>query len=121
MSGVDFRLKQIVYRALEKSKIDFGIPETGGLRTEEMQKALYEAGKSKADGVTNKSKHQYGLAVDVYAYVDGAASWESEHLTHIAAAFLQAALELDTPIKWGGFFHSFTDMPHFELTDIAKG
>ena len=115
MEGVDFNLKQVAYRALTLSKIDFGIPSTGGLRTTEQQQELYKTGKSKADGVHNLSKHQLGQALDFYAYVDGKASWEEEHLVQIAAAFLQAASDLGVSIKWGGFFRSFTDMPHIEL------
>jgi len=115
MEGVEFSLKQVTYRALVISKVDFGIPSTGGLRTQAEQKALFAAGKSKADGTNSVSKHQLGQAIDMYAYVDGKASWDHYHLVQVATAFLQAAIELDIPIKWGGFFHSFTDMPHFEL------
>ncbi len=120
MEGVEFKLKQVAYRALTISKVDFGIPSTGGLRTEEAQKLLFSAGKSKADGTNNRSKHQANKAgrsdaIDFYAYVEGKGNWEPWYLTQIAAAFLQAANELEVKIKWGGFFHSFTDMPHIEL------
>ncbi len=120
MEGVEFDLKQVAYRALTISKVDFGIPSTGGLRTEEQQKLLFSKGKSKADGVNNRSKHQANkagksTAIDFYAYVDGHANWEPWCMTQIAAAFLQAANELGIRIKWGGFFHSLTDMPHVEL------
>lgn len=115
MMGVDQRLVDVATRALEISPIDFGIPEFGGLRTAEDQRQLYAQGKSKADGRMKKSRHQDGDALDVYAYVDGKASWEKEHLAIIAAAMLQAAIELEVKVKWGGHFKSFYDAPHFEL------
>ena len=120
LEGVDGRLQKVVRRALSMSKIDFGIPSTGGLRSDIQQNKLFLAGKSKADGYTHKSRHQPNLkgkseAVDFYAYVDGKASWEPEHLAQVAATLLQAAIELNIKIKWGGLFRSFTDMPHIEL------
>jgi len=117
MSGVNSRLQDVASRAIEITAIDFGIPKTGGLRSSAVQLALYKNGVSKADGVRHKSKHQDGQALDVFAYVDGKASWEVEHLAQVAAAFMQAAIELNVKIKWGGFFKSFTDMPHFEIVE----
>jgi hypothetical protein len=105
LKGVDGDLVRVLELGLCHSKIDFGIPKYGGVRSVEEQMGLFEDGKSKADGLKNKSKHQLGLAADVFAYVDGKASWEEEHLTHIASAILQAA----------GLWKSFTDMPHFEV------
>lgn len=117
MRGVDERLVEVMNLALHLSKIDFGIPPYGGLRSEEDQAFLYEEGKSKADGIKYKSKHQEGKAVDVYAYVDGKASWDEEHLTHIATAVLQAANQLGVKLEWGGLWNNFIDMPHFEVRD----
>jgi len=114
-AGVDSRLIEIVNRAIKISIIDFGIPSSGGLRTVKDQAALFTAGKSKADGRTNKSYHQTGRALDVYAYVDGKASWEKEHLAIVAVAMMQAANGLGYKLEWGGLFRSFTDMPHFQL------
>lgn len=115
MARVDLRLIEIARRAITISKIDFGIPSTGGFRTAEQQNKLFKDGKSKADGYIKLSNHQIGAALDFYAYVDGKASWAPEHLAQIAAAFLQAAIDLRYTIHWGGLFRSFTDMPHIEL------
>ena len=117
MAGIDSRLMDIVEVAIKLSNIDFGIPSSGGLRTTEDQAALFTAGKSKCDGRTNKSYHQTGKAVDVYAYVDGKASWDHLHLTHIATAMLQASAQLGYELKWGGLWNSWQDMPHFEIKD----
>lgn len=117
MAGVHDDLQRVAYRAIAISKIDFGIPRDGGLRSAERQHQLFLDGKSKADGYIKPGKHQSGNALDFYAYVDGAASWEPEHLAQVAAAFLQAAIEEGVRIRWGGLFRSFTDMPHVELVD----
>tara|TARA_R110000850_G_scaffold107547_1_gene219275 strand:+ start:241 stop:630 length:390 start_codon:yes stop_codon:yes gene_type:complete len=114
-AGVDLRLLEISDRAIQISIIDFGIPGSGGVRTTEDQAALFTAGKSKADGRTHKSYHQTGRALDVYAYVDGKASWSVEHLAVIAVAMMQAANELGYQLEWGGLWKGFQDMPHFQL------
>lgn len=117
LQGVDPLLVRVVKRALEISKVDFGIPSTGGVRTIEQQRALYEAGKSKLDGVTRKSNHQLGKAVDVFAYVDGKASYDMGDLAQVATAMFAAAQEVGIKIKWGGHWKSFIDGPHFERVD----
>ena len=115
MEGIDEKLVIIAHRALSISKIDFGIPEFGGLRNSDQQKKLFDLGKSKVDGTEVKSKHQYGKALDVFAYVDGNASWDIEYMAQIAAAFLQASNSLGYNIIWGGLWENFIDTPHFEL------
>ena len=115
--GIDDRLLDITDLAIKLTNIDFGIPNTGGLRSVEDQAKLFTSGKSKADGRTNHSYHQTGKAVDVYEYVDGKASWEKEHLAIIAAAMLQASAQLGYELKWGGLWKSWQDFPHFEIKD----
>ena len=117
LAGVDGRLIDIADLAITLSNIDFGIPSTGGLRTEAVQAKLFADGVSKADGVNNKSYHQSGKALDVYAYVDGKASWDKLHLALIAAAMLQASAQLGYELKWGGNWKSWQDYPHFEIKD----
>jgi len=117
LAGVDGRLIAIADLAITLSNIDFGIPSTGGLRSTEDQAKLFEDGVSKADGVNNKSYHQSGKALDVYAYVDGKASWDKLHLALIASSMLQASAQLGYKLKWGGLWKSWQDMPHFELKD----
>ena len=117
LAGVDERLIDIAEVAIKLSNIDFGIPSTGGLRTEEVQAKLFADGVSKADGVNSKSYHQSGKALDVYAYVDGKASWDKLHLSLIAAAMLQASAQLGYELKWGGLWKSWQDYPHFEIRD----
>ena len=119
LKGVDNRIFAIVELALTISIIDFGIPKLGGLRTAEEQRNLFKSGNgvTKCDGIEIKSEHQSGLAFDIYAYVDGKASWDRYHLTQVAAALLQAAAMLGYPLTWGGLWESWQDLPHFQLED----
>jgi len=117
MKGVDDRLQQVANAALLITKIDFGIPRDGGLRTAVRQKQLYDENKSKADGYKYKSHHQTGKALDFYAYVDGKASWDELHLAMVATAFLQAGSILGIKLEWGGNFRSFKDMPHIQIKE----
>ena len=115
LDSVNPDLQAVCMRAIEISRVDFGIPSNGGLRSAEEQNRLFHSGKSKLDGYEKKSHHQYGNAIDVYAFVDGRASWMPEHLTHVATAMLAAASELGVKLKWGGHWRNFVDMPHFEI------
>ena len=123
MIGVDMRLIEIAEYALSISLIDFGIPNSGGVRLVIEQQRLFALGVSKADGVNRRSRHQDGLALDVFAYVDGQASWKKAELAMVAAAMLQAASNLGHSLYWGGLWKSEDDscygwdMGHFELTD----
>lgn len=117
LKGVDNRIFNIIEVALTITHVDFGIPEYGGLRTAADQRNIFKTGASKCDGIENKSEHQTGLAFDVYAYVDGKASWDRYHLTQVAAAILQASALLGYPLAWGGNWKSWQDMPHFQLED----
>lgn len=114
---VDPILQKIFNEAIEVTPIDFGIPRTGGLRTAGQQNDLYLAKKSKCDGYVRPSYHQTGKAVDVYAYVDGKASWKIEHLEAIAEVIFSIAKKHDVFIQWGGHWKSFKDYPHFQIRD----
>jgi len=115
MEGGDPRIALITKTALEISKVDFGVPKHGGLRTAEIQYDLFKRGVSKFDGVDKKSKHQTGLAIDLFAYVDGTAVWDIQYMAQVACAMLQAANTLGHKLIWGGLWNSFIDTPHFEL------
>lgn len=116
LAVVDCRIYKIINLALTISVIDFGVPKHGGFRTKIIQKKLFDKGLSKCDGTKIKSKHQLSIAFDVFAYVDGKASWDRYHLTQVAASILQASSMLGYSLEWGGLWKKFTDMPHFELT-----
>lgn len=109
LSEVNPDLQKLVKNAIGLSTIDFGISE--GMRTKERQQILYDTGKSQ----TMNSRHLTGHAVDVYAWKDGAVSWEFEDYETINVAFSQAAKLTNTLYVWGGSWKTFKDGPHFEL------
>lgn len=115
------KLQQVLRLAITRSRIDFGVPSTGGLRTFEQQNKLFRDGVSKCDGFSKKSDHQdnhgigYSLAVDVYDYVDGRAMYDNQNLTYIATVMLGCAAELGVKLKWGGHWSTFKDLPHFYI------
>lgn len=125
MEGVHPDLVAIAYEAIKVSPIDFGIPQFGGLRTQNEQSLLFLQGTSKCDGESKVSNHQKGLALDVFAYVNGSASWDIAHLSIIAGVMLSTANRLHregivkSEIRWGGTFGNKNfrgwDMPHFEI------
>ena len=116
LKGINPILIDIVTKAIQTSPLDFGIPNDGGLRTAERQNELFKAGKSKLDGYKKIGKHQLGKAFDIYAFVDGKASWQRNHLTIIADHILKVAKnDFNVDLIWGGNFKTFLDMPHFEI------
>ena len=125
---VDPRLIQISDLAITLTLVDFGHGPDSGFRTGERQLELHRDGKSKADGYKRKSNHQSGKALDFYAFVNGRASWEHDHLAMVASAFFQAACILGYRIRWGGLWASRNptvvngipygwDCPHIELLE----
>ncbi len=95
LEGVDEKLCGVVHKAIQKTMVDFGV--ICGRRTQKEQIALMASGASK----TMKSKHLDGHAVDLMAYVGSRGSWELSLYDNIADAVKQAAVELDTGIRWG--------------------
>lgn len=116
LNGVNAILIAILTEAIKESPYDFGIPRSGGLRTAEFQNELYKKGKSQLDGYNKKSYHQSGKAFDIFAYVDGKASWDRDQLTAIARHIQNVAKEqFDVELTWGGDWKNFVDMPHFQI------
>jgi len=135
LQTADDPLPELFEKALSVSPIDFGIAR--GKATAEEQFELFKKGRKEIDGnwtivdldqvVTfrdgyeKKSNHQSGKAVDVYAYVNGRASWDKVHLSIIAGVVLATAAEMGIKLRWGGTFGSKVfkgwDKPHFELVD----
>ncbi len=143
LDGVDERLSNIVKKAIQYTKIDFGVIQ--GLRSIEEQKELVAKGLSK----TMNSKHLEGRAVDLMAYLNGRACWEVNVYDDIADAMKQAAVEEEVPLRWGAAWtvsdirmfsgtmeeamtsyvdirrsqnkRPFIDAPHFELMTSLNG
>lgn len=112
--------------------IDFSVME--GSRTTERQTQLFQAGASKLDGITQRSKHQVignglSLAVDIAPYpVDWGDARRFFHLAgyiFMASDWLYHEGVITHKLRWGGDWdndgnfkdQSFNDYPHFELID----
>ena len=107
--GVHPALIAVVERAIARTPVDFMVTE--GLRTPARQAVLVKAGASR----TLNSRHLTGHAVDVAALVEGQVRWDWPLYPRLAEAFKAAALELKTPLVWGGDWTRLRDGPHFEL------
>ena len=66
LEGVDDKLIALAKYAIGITKVDFGIPHLGGLRTMEQQRELVNKGASQ----TMKSKHLEGIAIDTVVTLD---------------------------------------------------
>lgn len=124
----DKRLIFIILAAIKISKIDFGV--SCGHRSIEEQQRLFkeEKNKTRVDGIKTKGKHNFypSKAVDLFAYVDGAISYEIADLSYIAGIIDAVASQLGYKVRWGGNWdgdgiimrdQNFNDLPHFEIVD----
>ena len=114
MAGVHEDLVRVAKRAIEMSKIDFGITE--GVRTYQRQVELMQAGKSQ----TLHSRHLiqddgYGHAIDVAAYMNGKISWQNKHYGPVVQAFITAATALEVQLEFGHLWPRFQDSVHIQL------
>lgn len=109
LKGVHSDLVRVVERAIELTTVDFKVLE--GLRSVDRQAQLVRAGASR----TMLSRHITGHAVDLGALVDGKIRWDWPLYYKIAEAMKTAALELGTPLEWGGDWETFKDGPHYQL------
>ena len=110
LEGVHPTMVDTVKRAIELSKVDFGV--IYGVRSLAEQKRLYEAKRSQ----TMKSKHLvqedgYSHAVDLMAYDGSDPSWDIVMYDDIADAMKAAAIETGAKICWGAAW---------QIDDIAK-
>lgn len=104
LQGVNPSLQSVVRRAIQLTKVDFGVIE--GVRTVERQQQLFDSKASQ----TMKSKHLagedgYGRAVDLMAYVHGRGCWELTVYDDIADAMKESAIESNVSIRWGCAWH----------------
>lgn len=90
---------------IEVTPIDFCIIPNGGYRTIDMQQELFANGKSKCDGLSNVSKHQLGLAVDLVPWTEKKGkykcSWDVKDTFYLAGAFMAFCKEKSYNITSG--------------------
>ena len=110
LEGVNPVLVDTVKRAIQLSKVDFGV--IYGVRSLAEQEKLYKAGRSQ----TMKSRHLIqgdgtSHAVDLMAYDGNNPSWDIVMYDDIADAMKAAAKETGAKIGWGAAW---------QIDDIAK-
>lgn len=117
------------------AKLPFDCFVVRGLATQAEQQALYAIGRTiekwrkpvtPLDGVTKKSQHQLGLAVDLAPIaVLQTGKWVDTYATDtlfntMGMTAEQLATEMGiTDYRWGGRFKTNPDKPHHELNRPA--
>ena len=120
MIGLHPILAFAVEMAIKETKQDFTILSTGGVRTDEQQLQMYAQGRT-SEGTkvtwTKDSYHQYGLAVDTVAWVNGKPSWDVKYYEEIARAMKAVIKKYDLPIDWGIDLWN-KDYPHWQISKL---
>lgn len=100
------RVKELM-RICEEKGIHLAVVES--YRTPAKQSEYYAMGRKYTSSRGGKSRHQYGLAVDVVPVVDSVAVWNNRVLWNkIGAVGEQLGL------RWGGRWRVLYDPGHFE-------
>tara|TARA_R110000851_G_scaffold73275_1_gene161721 strand:+ start:1582 stop:2016 length:435 start_codon:yes stop_codon:yes gene_type:complete len=123
----------ILKEGITDSPYDFGIPRDGGFRTYQRQAELYARGRTTKElidkGITGiegrpdksritwtlKSYHMTSNAFDIYAYVNGGASWDMEYLEPIARHLIKVAAKHGVILSWGYDLWK-KDGAHFQIS-----
>lgn len=111
--GVAPKLVAVVDRAIQITEQDFTVFD--GLRSAADQRALFNRGASQRDGYRRKSQHQvqqsgYGEAVDLVPWINGQPVWDWDAIYVIADAVVDAARELEVPLRWGGCWQCINEL-----------
>lgn len=102
------KIKQLVYNCMLQG-IELAVVES--FRTHAKQNEYKGMGKGYTNSSGGKSKHQYGLAVDVVPMVNGKAVWDNRSLwLKVGVAGEKLGL------RWGGRWKVPYDPAHFEWT-----
>lgn len=109
LSGVHQNLVTVLTIAAERPPFPFIITE--GMRTQERQRQLVQAGAS----WTMRSRHLTGHAADVAPMIDGQVRWDWPLFDRLAAHILAVAATIDISVEWGGTWRTHPDGPHFQL------
>jgi D-alanyl-D-alanine carboxypeptidase len=105
-----FRDKITTLISLCKAKgIELAIVES--YRTHSKQNEYQSMGKKYTRSGGGKSKHQYGLAVDVVPVIDSVAQWDNTKLWRKVGVIGE-----QLGLRWGGRWKSLYDPGHFEWT-----
>lgn len=107
-------LGRVARKAIQITTMDFGIYE--GVRSYAKQVQYVQEKKSQ----TLHSLHLiqpdgYAHAIDVFAWLNGKASWNNKHYGPIVQAFITAAISLEVQIEFGHLWPRFQDSVHIQL------
>jgi peptidoglycan L-alanyl-D-glutamate endopeptidase CwlK len=104
-------LQLVLYAAIE----DFDFSVICGKRSEDEQNEAFAAGRSKLKWPESKHNKVPSRAVDIAPHP---LDWtDTESFLRMAAVVLEKASRLGVPLRWGGNWTTFRDMPHFELVE----
>jgi peptidoglycan L-alanyl-D-glutamate endopeptidase CwlK len=115
---------QDIQRVLEHAIISFDFTVVEGHRTLEKQQEYFRNGASKCDGIEKKSKHQSlpSMAVDIAPYHSGSIQWDNDKLWKMLARTVWSSIQelkndglIRHNFRWGGFWTTFDDKPHWEI------
>lgn len=134
LDNVDERLWRVLTLAntFWQNREGYDLMVVEGLRSQERQDELYAQGRTKPGKIvtwTRNSKHCVGKAMDVAPVKGSMIPWDRAYLFDaMAACILDAAKQLDVPLRWGGNFDGDaiphekgeSDSPHFELMEVAS-
>lgn len=133
IDGIEEILITVIEEAISDSPFDFGIPGLGGMRTDAQQIDMYAQGRTTEElikkgihGVegqpdkrtvtwTLNSYHKTGKAFDIYAYVNGGASWDRKYLEPIARHLQKVAERHGVKLDWGYDLWK-KDGAHFQIS-----
>jgi len=118
--GIHPILSFAVYMAIQRTKQDFAICDKGGLRSDDEQAWLYAQGRTREGNRvtwTLNSFHQYGLAVDLVAWVSGEYNWDIQYYAAIVKAMKEVIKEYKLPIDHGYDLWG-KDLPHWQISRL---
>jgi hypothetical protein len=110
---------ELIDRCRQKG-IELAVVET--FRTRAKQAEYKSMGKKYTRSGAGKSKHQYGLAIDVVPIVNGEPVWHNKYLWRRVGVIGE-----QLGLRWGGRWRSIYDPGHFEWTgglssaDLVRG
>lgn len=115
LDGVHPDLVRVAKRAIQKTRIDFGISE--GVRSKDRQLMLLSQGKTTIENSQHliQPHTDFGHAIDVFAYINGKANWNRKYYGPIVQTFITEATVLGIQLRFGHLWKDFNDSYHIEL------
>lgn len=109
-------MRSLIHAAAKQGMV---VKALSGLRTYAEQEEVFSRGKSKAHG--GFSNHNFGIACDFGIFVEGKYIDDEVDAKRMSSRTMDAmysslgVIGRELGLDWGGDWHSFVDMPHFQL------